>query len=304
MRAACVAVLVCGATSGCTKLPEPAPRRSPVRISRAFSGAPAAAVLSQVPDVVIAQTVSGGPAVLEGLRERSVDVGMVMADAAYLAYTGQLERDVAPFEHLRGVAVVGLSVIHLIVGKAVHAKSISDLRNLRVGVGAKRSASAVTVDRLLHAFGLSLGDVRAVSVGSTEAADLLAKGQLDAAFIAIDIDPPEASGLIATKAGRTVIEIEGPPVELLRLQYPFLVKTLIPAETYPNQHSPIRTVGVDVLLACRADLDDDLVYRFMEAYFAVLARTSPTIDFDRAAAMTIPLHPGAARYYRQRELSR
>jgi TRAP-type uncharacterized transport system substrate-binding protein len=93
-------------------------------------------------------------------------------------------------------------------------------------------------------------------------------------------------------------------VERLRLQHPFLVNTIIPKGTYPGQDRPLRTIGVDLLLLCRADLDDDLVRRLMEAYFAVLARSAPAIDFDRAPAMSIPLHPAAAQYYRQRELSR
>jgi TRAP transporter TAXI family solute receptor len=290
--------------AGCTEAPPQDPTPSIIRVSKVFSGAQATQILSQVPGVVLTQTVSGGAAVLDALRQHNVDIGEVMADAAYLAYTGQLERGVGPFDQLRGIAVVGLSTVHLIVGPGAHVNAIGDLRNLRVGVGASRSALALTVERLLRAFGLSPSDLHGVSATSTEAAALLVKGQLDAAFIAVDIDPPESPGLTATKAGGRVIEIVGDQVDLLRLQYPFLVNTLIPADTYPHQHSPLRTVGVDLLLASRVDIADDVVYRLMEQYFAVAIKSSLALDYDRAAAMAIPLHPAAARYYRRIELSR
>jgi uncharacterized protein len=290
--------------AACTATPPQHPTPPVIRVSKVFSGAQAAQILSQVPGVVLTQTVSGGAAVLDGLRQRNVDVGEVMADAAYLAYTGQLERDVGPFDQLRGIAVVGLSTVHLIAAPGAHVNSIGDLRNLRVGVGASRSALALTVERLLRAFGLSLSDLHGVSAASAEAAALLVKGQLDAAFIAVDIDPPESPGLTATKAGGRVIEIVGDQVDLLRLEYPFLVNTLIPADTYPNQHSPLRTVGVDLLLASRVDIADEVVHHLMENYFAVAVKSSLALDYDRAAAMAIPLHPAAARYYRRIELSR
>src|SRR5262245_40642544 len=161
-----------------------------------------------MPGIVVSAPASG-PAVLERLGKRDVDVGVVLADAAYLSYVGQLESGVPPFEQLRAIAVVGRSAIHLVVSKSTHVRSVADLRGLRVGVGGPRSALALAVERLLRAFGLGLGDVHGVAIASTEAAESLAKGKLDAAFIAIDIDPPEAPGLIATKAGGTLVDLEG-----------------------------------------------------------------------------------------------
>jgi len=89
----------------------------------------------------------------------------------------------------------------------------------------------------------------------------------------------------------------------MRMRYPYLKRTLIPRGTYPNQHEPIRTLGVDTLLVCRAELDDATVYAVLDAYFATRSAATPP-NLERAPATPIPLHPGAARYYRQRELAR
>jgi TRAP-type uncharacterized transport system substrate-binding protein len=64
-------------------------------------------------------------------------------------------------------------------------------------------------------------------------------------------------------------------------------------------------VGVDLVLVCRADLDNELVYELTRALFEeVPQRIRRQLDPQRAPATVIPLHSGAARYYRERELSR
>jgi len=71
------------------------------------------------------------------------------------------------------------------------------------------------------------------------------------------------------------------------------------------QLTDIGAIGVDLLMVCRSDLDNDLVYELTRAYFEqdpenVKNETDP----QRAPAVVIPLHPGGARYYREREMSR
>ena len=59
-----------------------------------------------------------------------------------------------------------------------------------------------------------------------------------------------------------------------------------------------------MLIVCRRDLDEQTVYRLTEQLFNVfprLARVEATLRFlnlDEAPATPIPLHKGAARYFR------
>ena len=90
----------------------------------------------------------------------------------------------------------------------------------------------------------------------------------------------------------------------------FLKSTMIPRGTYPRQDHDILTLGEDILLLCRKDLPEPLVYELTKALFdsvAVLMTAHPAasgIDPERGPMTSIPLHPGAARYYRERELPR
>jgi TRAP-type uncharacterized transport system substrate-binding protein len=61
---------------------------------------------------------------------------------------------------------------------------------------------------------------------------------------------------------------------------------------------------------CRRDLAETLVYDLTRLFFealqplAVSRRALRLMDVEQAPAAPIPLHEGAARYYRERELRR
>ena len=99
-------------------------------------------------------------------------------------------------------------------------------------------------------------------------------------------------------------------INQLRGSYPFLKPVTVAAKQLTGQDEPTETLGSEWLLVCRSDLSEDLVYDLTREFFAQLpamARThgeAALIDPEQAPATPIPLHPGAARYYREREILR
>jgi hypothetical protein len=97
-------------------------------------------------------------------------------------------------------------------------------------------------------------------------------------------------------------------VNQLRGSYPFLRPVTVAANQLPGQSRPVETLGSEWLLVCRSDLSEDLVYQLTREFFAqlpALARDhgeAALIDPEEAPATAIPLHAGAARYYREREV--
>jgi hypothetical protein len=235
------------------------------------------------------------------LQQGRVDISVPLADVAYLAYGGRLGEIPEPFEDLRGMAVTELTTVHLLIARGVKARSMRDLRGLRISLGAPGSSTSLITPRLLQAHGISPADARAQRVPNAAMLSRLASGDIDAAFATFTA--PSEAVAAAMRDGARMIDIAGPIVEQMRTEYPYLKRTLIVSGTYPNQPEAVHTIGVDVVLVCRADLDGGLVYRLLDAYFATRPAMTPP-NLERAPATPIPLHPGAARYYRQRELSR
>ena len=298
-----VGLVLCLAASSCSRAAETtsAPRPS-LRLARntATDLQPA---LARIPDVRAEVVSEGGSSItnLLDLKNGTTNLSGTLADVAYLSYAGQLDEMPERFDQLRGMAVTGLNTMHLLVGRHVDVKTLHDLKGLRISIGAPGSSTQHITQRMLQGYGITLGQIRAERVPNAEIVSRLSNGEIDAAFSGFNV--PGAVPIAAMQQGARVIPIDGPVIEEMRTRYPYLKRTLIPSGTYPNQPEPIRTLGVDTLLVCRAELDDAIVYSLLDAYFATRPATTPP-NLERAPATPVPLHPGAARFYRQRELSR
>jgi uncharacterized protein len=245
---------------------------------------------------------------LQNLQRGDAELAFAQADLAYMGYNGQLPDEPERFTNIRGIAVMHPAIVHLLARTGLAIRSIADLEGRRVGVGPSDSGTALTSELLLNAFQLRAGRVAGYAVPSPQAIDQLLRGELDATFI-VAADPADEVRR-ATLAGARIVDIRGPDVDRLRSEHPFLRAGVIPGGMYHNHPEPLRTLAIDVLLLARTGLDEGLVHRLTRTFFQVLPRVAKHVEFirnmdpNRAPATPVPLHPGAALYYRERELSR
>jgi len=267
-----------------------------------------AAYAKVLPDVRFSVVETAGSVTnIQHLEAGDAELGLALADVAYLAYNGGGDDFATPARTIRGVAVLHPSTVHVLVPGNSAIRSIADLRG-RVGVGPAGSGTAVTSALLLGAFGVPASRVENQALPFIDASEALTRGDLDASFV-VAADPVDAVRR-ATQSGARLVDVSGSTVQRLRSDYPFLRPGVIPGSTYPGETRPVQTMLVDVLLLTRDGLDDNLVRRLTSALFEVLPALAASNDFlrlmdpDRAPATPIPLHGGAALYYRDRELSR
>lgn len=297
---------------GCRQPPAPAPRVT-VRLTTGTPGAgfhPLGQALAKAyagafpaSDITV-QDSAGSVANVEALHRGSADIGLSYTDVAYMAHVGRLGDQPQPFADLRGIAVLELAPVHLVVRAGSDISRPESLRGRRVAVGPTGSGSALTARLVLKAFGIDEGAVQVESLEYNEAGARLAAGTLDALFVT-GSDPVESlRGPIG--AGARLLPLSGPAIEQLRHEYPFFRPTVIRPGTYPGHPASVHTIGVDNLLVCRRGLDEALVHDLTKQFFASLPTLSmlSVMDLDQAPATPIPLHDGAARYYRERELAR
>jgi TRAP transporter TAXI family solute receptor len=261
-----------------------------------------------LPGVEVQLVKAGGSvATVEAIQRGDADLGFVLADVAYFAYIRHAEHPVLSLRQLRGMAALQITPLHLLVRQGLGAKAVGDLRGYRVSIGAGTSGQAFLADLVLRAFGLGPDAVRRSIGGLDRLADDLASATIDAAFASAYFPAP--SLLNATGRGAHLVPIDGPPADRFRNEYPFIRSVIIPAHTYPGQTTAVQTIGVDRLLICRSDLDERLAHDLTEAFLVALPHLSSLrtslrfMELDQAPATPIPLHKGAAQYYRERELA-
>ena len=236
------------------------------------------------------------------------DAVFTFSDAAYMASVGQIPGMPQPFEEIRAIAELPTRAVQIVVTPGSRIRTILELRGRHVSLGPPGSGSALTSAFILSGFGISLHDLNAERLEFREGSQKVITGELDAAFWNGTF--PNANIAEATRSGARLLEVTGPDIERFRAEYPFLKPSVIPAGTYPRVDRPTHTVGVDGILVCRAGLDEAVVHELTRAFFEVVSRVDlgirplNHINLSRASSTAIPLHPGAARYYRERELLR
>jgi TRAP transporter TAXI family solute receptor len=250
---------------------------------------------------------SGSIENIQALHDGTVDIGLSQGGIAYMAYNGRLRGSAQPLRNIRGIAVLNSSAVQLLVGPGSRIRSMDELRGGRVGIGPDGSGAAVISEMVLDGY-FSPGDVQSVDASVPRTNEMLLDNSIDAAFTISSVPNDDAKHL--TRAGARLLHIRGPAMVKLRTMYPFFRSEVIPAGAYTGMDEPVHTLSVDVVLLTRAGLDDAVVRRLTDGLFRMLPQLNAELPFvkgmvpERAPATPVPLHPGAALYYRERELRR
>jgi uncharacterized protein len=233
----------------------------------------------------------------------SAEIGFTSADAAADAYRGA-----APFRAPLPVLALGRiyeSYLHLAVRLDRPITRVADLRGRAVSIGAPASGTEVIATRLLPLAGLDVArDLKAERLDPDVAADAVANGRLDGMFFSGGI-PVAAIVSLARRTPVTLLEMGTFVAEMRRRYGEVYVERTIPASTY-GMAGPTLTLGVSNFLVVAKTMDERVAYRVIRALFEHrdrLAEAHPAGSrLDRGSAINtlpLPLHPGAARYYRE-----
>lgn len=252
---------------------------------------------------------AGSVGTVEAIQRGEADLGFTFADVAYTANARFAEHPAAPLREIRGIAALQVAPVHVLVRPGLKIRSVGELRGFKVRTGRPSSGQALHAELVFRAYGFGPDSLERSEILSGLIPDALADGTVDAAFATAYYPAAEVSA--ATSRGAQLIPIDGPVAERLRHEHPFVRRVKIPANTYSGQRAPVLTVGVDRLLVCRSDLDERLVHDVTRQFLESLPRLASSLstslrlmDLEQASATPIPLHKGAARYYREQELTR
>jgi len=266
-----------------------------------------------VPDLILVVEASkGSVANVAAIGAGEVESGFAQSDVAWGAFAGEgVFAGRPPIDSLRALASLYLETVHVVVSPGSGIERIADLRGRRVSLDVEGSGTLVDSLLVLEAFGLTRADLEVVHASPARSLDLMSAGKLDAMFLIAGY--PAA---IVTEAAQSLqarlVPLTGEPVGRLLARHRFLSIADIPGETYPGIDAGVPTLGVAALWVVAASLDESLVYDITRALWHPdtlqrLAEEHPKgAELSLADALrgvAIPLHPGAARFYREQGLA-
>ncbi|MCP4748044.1 MAG: TAXI family TRAP transporter solute-binding subunit [Desulfobacteraceae bacterium] len=232
------------------------------------------------------------------------DFAIMQNDIAYYAHNGQLMFK-KPYKKLLGCMTLYPETVQIVARKAANINSVADLKGKRVSIGPLGGGSSENAKQILAAWGLSADDLKIQQLKASQASDYMKDGRLDAYFNTV---AAPSAHIIDTHilVPAHIVPVSGPNAEKLIKKYPFYAREVIPAGIYKGATHPVETVSVMAMMAVTADLEEDVVYSVLKAVYDDLDQVKKAhakfsdMDVSKGlSGMSIPLHPGAERYYKE-----
>lgn len=245
---------------------------------------------------------------LRGLRAGDLELGIAQSDVHYAMVNGtEAFASDGPWNQLRSLFSLHQELFTVVARAGAGIKTFDDLKGRRVNVGNPGSGQRNTLESLMNVKGWTMADFSEVSeLPSSMQSRALCSDQVDA--IVFTAGHPNASILeAATTCDIVLVSVNGPSIDRLLAEAPYYHKGVIPAGTYPGVDADIATFGLSATVVTPANVSDPVIYEITKAVFenfnSLKELHRAFKNLNRAdmltKGLTAPLHPGAARYYRE-----
>jgi TRAP transporter TAXI family solute receptor len=254
-----------------------------------------------------AQASAGGIANLNMLADGEAQLGVAVTSIMYESFNGIGSFEGRANPNLRVMIGLYSNPNQVVVTENSGIDSLTDLEGKRFASGAPGSTTEVETSLHLKASGVNYPDaLRVQYVGFTEAIDLMRNKQLDGAWIMAGIPNAAVTEMLSTAGGK-LVSLEESLIDTLKAEYPWYGAYTIPAGTYPGQDNDVLTSAIKITVCTDARVDDDVIYdltkTFWENFEELQETQAPLKKVKLEEAVTdlagLPIHEGAARYYRE-----
>ncbi len=243
------------------------------------------------------------------IKAGELDFGFAQSDVQFNAYRGTADfKSAGPFGDLRAVFSVHPEAFTVVARKEAGIKSFADFKGKRFNVGNPGSGTRAATEEYLSANGWKLSDFSLASeLKADEHGPALCDGKIDG-FVYVVGHPSANIQDPTTTCGGRLVSITGPAVDKLVADKPYYAKATISGGLYPNNPDATQTYGMLATVVSSAKVPADTVYQVVKAVFdnfEEFKKLHPALANLKAENMvtdgnTVPLHEGAARYYREK----
>jgi uncharacterized protein len=255
----------------------------------------------------LVQSTGGSIDNIERIRNRELQFGFAQSDWQYHAFHGTDRfSEAGPFADLRAVFSLHAEPFTIVARADAAITRLDDLPGKRVNIGNPGSGQRATMDVVMAAKGWSLAHFAEVSeLTSAEQSEALCTGQVDA--IVMTVGHPSASIQKATTGcDGVLVEVSGAEIDRLVEEHPYYRHASIPEGMYNNE-TDVPTFGVAATVVSSTQVPEDVVHSVVAAVFdrfEEFKTLHPALNHLEAEEMSregisIPLHAGAERYYRE-----
>jgi len=255
-----------------------------------------------------AESTGGSVYNINTIRAGELEFGVAQSDWQYHAFHGTSKfKDAGAFKKLRAMFSVHAEPFTLIVRADSGIKGFADLKGKRVNIGNPGSGQRATMEVVMDAFGFKSSDFSLASeLKGSEMAAALCDNKIDAMIYTIG-HPAAALKEATTACAAKIVDVAGAPIDKLVKDNPYYRVATIPGGMYAGTDNEVTTFGVGATFVTSSDVPDEVAYivaketmmnieQFRKLHPAFATLDPKTMVSDGLSA---PLHPGAAKAYKE-----
>lgn len=251
----------------------------------------------------------GSVANVNAIRGGEMDMGVVQSDVQFKAYNGIENFEKAgAFEGMRAIFALHGEPLTVVARRDAGIKTVKDLKGKRVNIGNPGSGQRDTMDVVMDALGWARSDFSLASqLDAAEQAAALGDNNIDA-MVYVAGHPNGSIQEATTTVDSVLVSVSGEEIDQLIEERPYYSKSTIPGGLYRGNDQDVETFGVRATLVTSTDTPEETVYQTVKAVFENFDRfkrlhpafATLTEEEMTKEGLSVPLHDGAARYYKER----
>ena len=284
-------------------------------------GGALAQVVSNKVDGVSASAQSGNASVANCnlVSKNDVETALVQNNVSDQAYKGEGPWKGRALKNLRAISSLYPETIQILARAETGIRTIPDCKGKKIAVGDRGSGTEIDTRNILKFHDMTYKDIKAIYVDYSVAAQRIKDDQADMLFKTAGFPTSAIIDMTMTKDLNFVALTDSAIAKLCK-QFPFYTPMTIPAGTYKGQDYDVKTISMMAIWVTNEQASEELVYKMTKALYdktALLYRKNKdqesgadilakvhtqgkNVTLDTAlVGITIPLHPGAEKYYKE-----
>jgi len=274
-----------------------------------YGGAMAQIFNSKIPNMnVTAQATGASVENCKLLGQNEAELAIVQNDMIDYAYNGTEAFEGGKIENIRGIATLYPEIVQIVASPDSGITNVKDMKGKKVSVGAPGSGVEANARQIFDATGLTYNDMNVSYLSFSESADAYKDKHIESFFVTSGI-PNAAIQDITAQNDIVLVSLTDDVIAALTQKYPFFVEYTIPAGTYKGQDSDVKTVAVMATLATNSQASEDVIYNITKTLFEnqpelaqAHAKGAELVLEEAVKGISIPFHPGAEKYFKEKGL--
>jgi len=246
------------------------------------------------------------------LNKYESEFALIHNNLAYVAYKGEGSYE-EPQDNIRAVATFYPSYAQFFLLKSTGIESIEDFIEekppLRFSIGSPGGTFETGFIQLMDSYGYTVEDLESWGCkierkSQSDASKMFSDGALDGFFVVASAPNPIA---VENSTNKDIVLLKMNPNMISEISEKYgYSESVIPKETYSFLNEDIVTFATYSFLAASDKTSEDTVYKvlksmndnldYIKAIHASLRDLNPEYMIEN---QTIPMHPGAEKYYKE-----